>query len=235
MKVTLVSHTPDPLMVCAEAASVCYNSKPSLMIVKGCIASGHTSVLEHASFTFRIEGISRSCSHQLVRHRMASYSQQSQRYVKYDDPIDWVIPEGYDIYDEGIVRTACDSAQFVYKQLSENSTDSRSTDRARCLLPNATPTIIYVTMNIRGLMNFFNERLCNRASDEIRKVALKMKEAIVTASDISKEQTDIFKTIFVPKCMKQKIHFCPESKRTTCGMIPTLEELVKGSDKDEQL
>ena len=63
MKVTLVAHTPNPLYVCAEAASDCYDSEPSLKIVKGCIRSGHTSVLEHASFTFKIEGISRSCSH----------------------------------------------------------------------------------------------------------------------------------------------------------------------------
>ena len=70
MKVTLVQHTPTPLYTVAEAAAVCYDSEPSLKIVKGCIRSGHTSVLEHASFTFRIEGISRSCSHQIVRHRM---------------------------------------------------------------------------------------------------------------------------------------------------------------------
>jgi thymidylate synthase (FAD) len=75
MKVELVAHTPYPLCVCAEAAAVCYDSKPAFNIIKGCIRSGHTSVLEHATFTFRIEGISRSCSHQIVRHRIASYSQ----------------------------------------------------------------------------------------------------------------------------------------------------------------
>ena len=81
MKVTLVGYTPRPLYVCAEAAAVCYDSEPDLKIVKGCIKSGHQSVLEHCSFTFKVEGISRACSHQLVRHRIASYSQQSQRYV----------------------------------------------------------------------------------------------------------------------------------------------------------
>ena len=99
MNVELISWTKDPLMTCAKAASVCYDSEPSLKVIKGCIKSHHESVLEHASFTFKISGISRSCSHQLVRHRIASYSQQSQRYVKLDNPT-WVLPTNYMPYDD---------------------------------------------------------------------------------------------------------------------------------------
>lgn len=224
MKVTLIQHTPAPLYTVAEAAAVCYDSEPSLQIVKGCIRSGHTSVLEHASFTFRIEGISRSCSHQIVRHRMASYSQQSQRYVKYDD-LDWVIPD-YGI-DEGYARHACDIMLNAYKDMTDDAKPGfqKSTiDAARCVLPNATPTIIYVTMNIRALMNFFNERLCARASKEIREVAKAMVEAILNADTINKEEKEIFKTIFVPKCEKFSIHACPEKE--SCGKYKPLKEFV---------
>ena len=224
MKVTLVQHTPMPLYTVAEAAAVCYDSEPSLQIVNGCIRSGHTSVLEHASFTFRIEGISRSCSHQIVRHRMASYSQQSQRYVKYDN-LDWVIPD-YGI-DEGYARHACDIMLDVYKEMTDDTNPDfrKSTiDAARCVLPNATPTVIYVTMNIRALMNFFNERLCTRASKEIREVAKAMIEAILSAATISEEEKAIFKTIFVPKCEKFSIHACPEKE--SCGRCKPLKEFV---------
>ena len=227
MKVTLVAHTPNPLYVCAEAASVCYNSEPDLAIVKGCIKSGHTSVLEHASFTFKIESISRSCSHQLVRHRIASYSQQSQRYVKYEE-LDWIIPD-YGI-DGDFARQACDTALNAYKYMTDDTNpgfQQSTIDAARCVLPNATPTVIYVTMNIRSLMNFFNERLCTRASKEIRELAGLMKEAIITAETIDREEALIFDKIFVPKCCRGTIHFCPESSRTTCGKVPTLEKIMK--------
>lgn len=226
MKVTLVAHTPNPLYVCAEAASVCYDSEPSLKIVKGCIRSGHTSVLEHASFTFKIEGISRSCSHQLVRHRMASYSQQSQRYVKYDE-LDWVIPD-YGI-DGDFARQTCDIALNAYKYMTDDANPGfqKSTiDAARCVLPNATPTVIYVTMNIRALMNFFNERLCTRASKEIREVATLMKKVIIEADTIDREEALIFDKIFVPKCYRTEPHICPESPRTSCGRCKTLNQII---------
>ena len=228
MKVTLVAHTPNPLMVCAEAAAVCYDSEPDLKIIKGCIASGHTSVLEHATFTFRIEGISRSCSHQLVRHRMASYSQQSQRYVKYDE-LDWVIPD-YGI-DGDFARQACGVALNAYKYMTDDANpgfQKSTVDAARCVLPNATPTVIYVTMNIRALMNFFNERLCTRASKEIREMAEAMRDAILNADDIPYEQGVIFQKIFCPKCERYEIAFCPEGARNCCGKYKTLKQFVGG-------
>lgn len=165
-----------------------------------------------------------NCSHQIVRHRMASYSQQSQRYVKYDD-LDWVIPD-YGI-DEGYARHACDIMLNAYKDMTDDAKPGfqKSTiDAARCVLPNATPTIIYVTMNIRALMNFFNERLCARASKEIREVAKAMVEVILNADTISKEEKEIFKTIFVPKCERFPIHACPE--REGCGKYKPLKEFV---------
>lgn len=219
MKVTLISHTPKPLYVCAEAASVCYRSEPNLKIIKGCIRSGHTSVLEHATFTFRIEGISRSCSHQLVRHRIASYSQESQRYVQYDD-CDWAVEDICARSREKVVD-ACNYALNIYKEMLEDDIPS---DDARAVLPNAAPTTIYVTMNIRSLMNFFNERLCARASKEIRDVAYKMKNSILIAEDIDNEEKAIFKTIFVPKCEKYSKHFCPEIQ--CCGKHPKLNEFI---------
>lgn len=208
------------MVYCAEVDS-------GLIIVRKndkVVLCGNCSVLEHASFTFRIEGISRSCSLQIVRHRMASYSQQSQRYVKYDN-LDWVIPD-YGI-DEEYARHACDIMLNAYKDMTDDANPGfqKSTiDAARCVLPNATPTVIYVTMNIRALMNFFNERLCARASKEIREVAKAMVEAILNADTISKEEKEIFKTIFVPKCEKFSIHACPE--REGCGKYKPLKEFV---------
>lgn len=222
MKVTLVAHTPRPLYVCAEAASVCYDSEPSLKIVQGCIRSGHTSVLEHASFTFKIEGISRSCSHQIVRHRIASYSQQSQRYVTYDN-LDWALT-GIKEEEQENLAAYCDLALLDYKKLIDKELPA---EQARRVLPNATPTIIYMTMNIRALMNFFNERLCNRAEAEIRQVAKLMKEAVITADTIEREEALIFDKIFVPKCFRGSVPFCPESSRTSCGRVPTIDKIMK--------
>lgn len=230
MKVELVAHTPYPLCVCAEAAAVCYDSKPALNIIKGCIRSGHTSVLEHASFTFRIEGISRSCSHQIVRHRIASYSQQSQRYVKYDY-LNWAT-DGLDPKAVGPTMIASSDALAAYKEMMEDGIEAED---ARRVLPNATPTTIYVTMNIRSLMNFFNERLCARAEAEIRKVAIAMRDAVFNdETQIMEDEIAILKTIFVPKCEKTNPHYCPEGK-DRCGKYLTLKELLDKAYREGQL
>lgn len=228
MNVELISWTKEPLMTCAKAASVCYDSEPSLKIIKGCIKSHHESVLEHASFTFKISDISRSCSHQLVRHRIASYSQQSQRYVKLDNP-NWVLPTNYMPYDdeaerlERVMLASCEKSLEAYEELINGY--GCESDEARCVLPNASPTTIVVTMNIRTLMNFFNERLCSRASREIRQVAIKMKKAILNCPDTTAEEADILDNIFVPKCEKYDIPFCPEIQ--CCGRHKRLKEIVK--------
>jgi len=165
-----------------------------------------------------------NCSHQIVRHRIASYSQQSQRYVKYDD-LDWVIPD-YGI-DGDFARHACDIMLNAYKEMTDESDPSfqKSTiDAARCVLPNATPTTIYVTMNLRALMHFCNERMCNRASKEIHEVASLMKEQVMWAENISIEEKTILSEILVPKCMAGPIHACPE--RDGCGKFKPLKEFV---------
>ena len=189
-----------------------------------CIRSGHQSVLEHCSFTFRVEGISRSCSHQIVRHRIASYSQQSQRYVKYDE-LDWVIPD-YGI-DSDYARNACDIMLNAYKEMTDESDPGfqKSTiDAARCVLPNATPTVIYITMNLRALMHFCNERMCARASKEIHEVANAMVREVLAAKLISDEEKKILVTVLVPKCEAGPIKACPEIGG--CGRCKPLKEFV---------
>lgn len=225
MKVELISWTKDPLMTCAKAASMCYKSEPTLTLIKGCIKSHHESVLEHASFTFEITGISRSCSHQIVRHRLASYSQESQRYVNVANP-EWVLPVVADTREARVMIESCERSLDKYEEL-ENSGCSK--DEARCVLPNATPTSLVMTMNIRSLTNFFNERLCSRASKEIREVAQAMKKAIQSCADISEMEWGVLDKLFVPKCERFEIPFCPEYKG--CGRHKPLKELVGESNE----
>lgn len=219
MKVTLVAHTPRPLYVCAEAAAVCYDSEPDLKIVKGCIRSGHQSVLEHCTFTFKIEGISRACSHQLVRHRIASYSQQSQRYVTYSN-LEWAttgVPA--ETVDE--LEEYCNYALTAYVDMIERGVKAED---AREVLPNATPTIVYVTFNLRALMHFCNERMCTRAQKEIREVANGMAREVLAAQQISDEEKKILVTVLVPKCEAGPIKACPEIGG--CGRCKPLKEFA---------
>lgn len=220
MNVELISWTKNPLMTCAKAASMCYKSEPTLTLIKGCIKSHHESVLEHASFTFMITGVSRSCSHQIVRHRISSYSQESQRYVNVSDP-EWVLPVASNTREAQIMVESCEHSLAKYEEL-ENSGCSK--DEARCVLPNATPTSLVMTMNIRSLTNFFNERLCSRASKEIREVAQAMKKVIHDCPDLSEMELAILDKLFVPKCERFDLPFCPEYKG--CGKHKTLKELV---------
>ena len=130
---------------------------------------GHLSVLEHASFTFAIEGISRACSHQLVRHRMASFSQQSQRYVKMRD-FQFVVPPSIkdDTEVAATLNQAMEHLQAGYDALLSAGV---SAEDARYILPNATETKLIMTANARSLLNFFELRLCTRAQWEIRRLA----------------------------------------------------------------
>lgn len=184
MKVTLITHTPEPEKVIASAAKLCYSSSDieSLMnglttekveaFIKKLTDLGHQSPLEHCTFTFGIEGVSRALSHQLVRHRIASYSQKSQRYVK-EGQFEYVTPptivenptEKY-MFEDFMRR-----AQEVYDCLIANGIPAED---ARFVLPNACETKIIVTMNIRSLLHFFEERCCSRAQWEIRHMAYAM-------------------------------------------------------------
>ena len=222
MKVTLTRVTQNPVLAIEEAASNCYDSEPSTngRIMNACYKSGHHSVLEFADFTFHIEGISRACSHQLVRHRHASYAQRSQRYVD-EDNFNYVIPESIRSNDDGLVgyQRTMNSIQECYEYLKELGI---SAEDARFILPNACETVIEVKMNGRELIHFMNERLCTRAQWEIRDLAKAMKIAISEHD----EECAKFAKFLVPKCFAHAEYpFCVEHK--SCGLAPSLKDIYK--------
>lgn len=192
LRVKLIAHTPEPDKVVTMAAKLCYSpigvEEMSQKITDQdverflgmLISLGHESPVEHTSFTFAIEGISRACSHQLVRHRVASYSQQSQRYVKLEQ-FGYIIPKTIEENKEAkaLFEKSMDRAQEDYnalvKQLMEaGRTEKEAIEDARYVFPNACETKVVVTMNARSLFNFFKHRCCERAQWEIRELAYEM-------------------------------------------------------------
>jgi len=184
VKVTLLASTPEPEKTVALAARLCYSPSaiaeleekirdlPLEKFLGRILKMGHLSVLEHASFTFGVDGISRVTSHQLVRHRLASYSQQSQRYVKFSSP-EYVVPDTIG-NDEKLSRSfteAMDGIFSLYKDLVDSGVPAED---ARFVLPNAACTRIILTMNARELLHFFRLRCCERAQWEIRAMATEM-------------------------------------------------------------
>ena len=203
MKVELIRYTLKPEKAMAEAASACYRSVPKEFVVDHCIRSGHESISEFGDFHFKIEGISRACSHQLVRHRIASYAQRSQRYS--DNNLNIVLPDSIWERTEALVvfSETMNKISECYKQLLRLGIPAED---ARYVLPNACETKINVKMNLRALINFCNERLCNRAQWEIRQVASQMKDRV-------NEVCPYLALFLVPKC--KKLGYCPEKKG--CG------------------
>ncbi len=189
MQVELLYHTPDPERAIATAARLCYASvgATELMetmpedkvrsVLTTILESGHYSTLEHASYTFAVDGVSRALTHQLVRHRLASFNQQSQRYVKFKDGLPFVTPpsiaasetalESYDRF----LEQACETYQALLDE-------GIPAEDARFVLPNAVETKIVITMNVRELFHFFEVRCCKRAQWEIRELALAMLELV---------------------------------------------------------
>lgn len=220
ISVKLTRITEDPILAIEEAASNCYNSEATGdgKIMNHCIKSGHTSVTEFCDFTFHIEGVSRALSHQLVRHRMASYAQRSQRYCS-ENGFAYVKPRTIkaDSPAEVIYNNAMDYLSNTYKLLQELDIPNED---ARMVLPNACETQIEVKMNLRALMNFMNERLCSCAQWEIRELAMKMRNAII-------EKVPELMPYLVPKCEKNGPQFgaCNESKSRSCGRHPRLQEI----------
>ncbi|MDR4497006.1 MAG: FAD-dependent thymidylate synthase [Candidatus Scalindua sp.] len=194
LKVILLNHTKQPEETIAHAAKLCYSPASigelknqiekfnNEKFVEKLLQLGHLSPLEHAVFTFGVEGISRACSHQLVRHRVASYSQQSQRYVsersKKDHEIfEFVIPPSIEASGKkGWFIDKMREIQNWYDELVEVLGDSgeKSNEDARFILPNAAETKIIITMNVRELLHFFSVRCCERAQWEIRNLATEM-------------------------------------------------------------
>lgn len=187
MNVELLYHTPDPERAIATAARLCYapvgaaelmETMPETRVasvLSTIMKSGHFSTLEHASYTFAIDGVSRALTHQLVRHRIASFNQQSQRYVKFTDGVETVKPASVSENDEAdaVFDEAIRQATDAYAKLLELGVPAED---ARYLLPNAAESKIVVTMNVRELLHFFELRCCNRAQWEIREMAHKMLE-----------------------------------------------------------
>ena len=178
MNVNLVSYTPNPDQVCEMACRTCTSVEcPDISTavnktnaLKKALDSGHESVAEHAVFTFQIEGISRACSHQLVRHRLASYSQQSQRYVIMNDKDYFVIPESLKENVSEYVQYLS-VMRYLFNEYERMIESGIPMEDARYILPNACCTNITVTMNARELRHFLKLRLCKRAQWEIRELA----------------------------------------------------------------
>lgn len=238
LRVELLSHTPEPLSLIYASFRQCYHAGfvadmwPKLLageierekqasFVSSVLESGHDSPVEHVSFTFAVEGISRACSHQIVRHRIASYSQQSQRYVT--DTMDYVIPPAIEKIPEARARFEkfMDDVSDAYADLRdilvEHGRETKANEDARFVLPQAAETKIVITMNCRSLLHFFNLRCCTRAQWEVRKVADAMlrecREALPAIFDTAGARCE-------------QLGYCPESERFACGRYPTRAELL---------
>ena len=204
MKVTLIQQTPNPIETIAQIASICYDSDPkdTMKLVKHLYNNGHHSCFEHIYFTFKIEGISRACSHQLVRHRHCSFTQRSQRYCD-EDGFEFVTPPS--INDSiGVGLAYGVNIRLIdgwYKLWSENVPK----EDARYILPNACATSLYLSCNLRELIHIVNERLCTRAQWEIRELVREMVKLVDPQ----------VKFMLVPKCKSGRIICNSPCKQTT--------------------
>ncbi|MEM3672616.1 MAG: FAD-dependent thymidylate synthase [Candidatus Bathyarchaeia archaeon] len=214
MKVKLLRYTTDPEILCGAAALTSSKSgspsetfekmdiEQARRIIKRVTGYGHTSVIEHASFTFSLEGVSRAMTHQLVRHRIASYTQQSQRYVTYDTLEKYVTPKSIAENAEAkrVFEETLEKISEAYKRLLQLGIPKED---ARFVLPNAAKTNIIVTMNARELNHFFNLRCCARSQWEIREVATEMLRQVKKVAPALFENAG-------PSCVK--LGYCPEGK-----------------------
>ena len=217
MNVELLQYPDNPERAVATAARLCYApvGAKELMetmppervqsVLSTIMKSGHFSTLEHVSYTFAVDGVSRALTHQLVRHRLASFNQQSQRYVKFTEGVETVKPDTVSRDDEAnrIFDEAINAVLEGYQKLLDAGIPAED---ARYLLPNAAETKIVITMNIRELLHFFSLRCCNRAQWEIREMAHRMLALVKPTAPY------IFMDAGAP-CVRGT---CPEGKMT-CG------------------
>lgn len=240
MKVELISHTPLPEELIAKSAKLCYSAvgvdqisekltpQSTQSFLEMLTKISHASPLEHASFTFAVEGVSRVLSHQLVRHRLASYSQQSQRYVNLEDfeyiipPSIEAIPQAKKLYEETMERdrqayislvdtlmeghTQALVDQGIPEDRAKKQAEKMAIEDARYVFPNACETKIVLTMNARSLLHFFSLRCCQRAQWEIRQMAIEMLRAV-------KEVAPTLFGLAGPGCVSGP---CPEGNMS-CG------------------
>lgn len=245
-RVELLAHTPEPLSVIYAAFRQCYlpgfvgDAWPALLdgeislakqadFVTEIMASGHFSPLEHVSFTFALSGVSRAMTHQLVRHRLASYSQQSQRYVDARH-FSYVLPPA-------IARNARAKQRFealleeislayteIKDLLEQDGQADKSKEDARFVLPQAMASNIVLSMNCRSLLNFFELRCCNRAQWEIRQVANQMLA----------ECRRVLPAIFAKAGAKcERLGYCPEGEKFCCGRYPTLANKINPANSSD--
>lgn len=232
-RVDLLSYTPEPLSVIYAAFRQCYHAgfigdmwekllageipkEKQASFISSLIESGHTSPIEHVSFTFAISGVSRALTHQLVRHRIASYSQQSQRYVDGSN-FEYVIPPSIandppalEKFTQLMERIGADYKELKM-MLELGARTASSIEDARFILPQAAATNIVMTMNCRTLLNFFEHRCCFRAQWEIRNVGYMMLNLCRT----------VLPAIFDSAGAKcERLKYCPEGEKYTCGLYP---------------
>lgn len=224
MQVELLYHTPDPERAIATAARLCYApvGASELMetmppervksVLSTIMGSGHFSTLEHASYTFAVDGVSRALTHQLVRHRIASFNQQSQRYVKFKGDIPMVKPASV-AADPECNRLFDEAAAAVAEAYRALVAAGIPAEDARYLLPNACETKIVITMNVRELLHFFSLRCCNRAQWEIRALAGEMLSLCRKASPLLFAHAG-------PPCLRGG---CPEGAMS-CGKAAEVRE-----------
>ena len=197
MNVTLIQATPNAIETIAQIASICYDSDPKnpMGLVKHLYRNGHHSVFEHIYFTFKVEGISRACSQQLVRHRHCSFTQRSQRYGS-EDGFGFVTALSIE------ERDGNGYYNFFMQEVAENYCDMQEVgvpnEDARYILPNACETSLYVSCNLRELIHMANERKCFRAQWEIRELVTKMCDLVDSRLHF----------MLVPKCQSGRI-ICP--------------------------
>lgn len=219
MNVKLIGYTPNPEKLPTMAAILTHSKikpetldkkprKEQLAVLEQVLKLGHTSVIEHTSFTFAISDVSRSLTHQLVRHRIASYSQQSQRYVNLNES-NYVIPPSIE-KNKRTKKAYEETMETIWAHYNTLLGLKIPAEDARYVLPNAACSNIMVTMNARSLLNFFELRCCLHAQWEIRLLANKMLQEVKKVAPL------IFKNAG-PSCKTKQI--CSEKKKN-CPLYP---------------
>ena len=230
LKVALIRHTLSPEEVVALGARLCYSkatvddltkrveARDQTEFCRKILGMGHDSVLEHATFTFGIEGVSRVLLAQITRHRLASFSVQSQRYVSYESGFGYIVPPKIEALGEEAVREfekQMDTLHQWYTEWQQKlGTGEGGNEDARFVLPGACETRMMVTMNVRELRHFFSLRMCSRAQWEIRALANEMHRLCMEIAPALFENAG-------PGCLRGA---CPEGEKTCGKMLQIRQE-----------